>query len=317
MHKVGFYFNPIFLEHINVHSPVHPEQPERLKRIIHALREMDLADFLIPNTPKRRDAVTVKQTHCSNYFEEMVRLLGRENNGEIDADTFYSSNTLKASLISANTGAEAYRDILDGKYARTFGCIRPPGHHAERTASMGFCFFNNAAITADYMISRGCKRVMIVDFDCHHGNGTQQIFYERNDVLFVSCHQIGIYPNTGQADETGRGDGGGFTINVPLPAGATGMDALKGFHPHRQRMIDFKADALVFSAGFDAHADEEIGELAFKSSDFFDITRFFLEVLPHAETPVVSLLEGGYHLDALPGSVAAHLKALIEVRPAS
>ena len=208
--NVGFYFNPIFLNHVNLHSPIHPESPERLKHIIHYLERSDIFNDLIHKIPERDDAYFVKNTHCYQHFDELYQKLSQEKSGQLDSDTFFSESTLKAALISANAGCVSARDMLeeDIGFTRAFCCIRPPGHHAEEKSCMGFCLFNNVAVTANYLKFKGFKRILIVDFDAHHGNGTQNFFYDDNEVFFLSIHQKGIYPHDGESNQFGEKRGG-------------------------------------------------------------------------------------------------------------
>ncbi len=310
---VGFYFNPIFLEHVDVHSPIHPESPERLTAIIEYLTLSDLNDHLAYKTPKRYGSYFIKSTHCEKYFQNIYDILSREKGGTIDFDTFFSSKTLKASLIAANTGMEACKAIASGEFNRAFCCIRPPGHHAVKDAPMGFCFFNNVAITANYLKFKGLNKVLIIDFDVHHGNGTQQLFYEDDSVLFISIHQSGIYPFNGFIYQHGMHSGEGFNLNFPLEADSTREDYLAIIAKLQPIIARFNPDALLFSAGFDAHKDDAIGELNLESVDYFTITKMMIESLPDQSIPIISHLEGGYNLKAIAESVYYHLKALNEV----
>jgi len=311
--NIGFYYNKIFLEHVNVHSPVHNESPERLKRILEYLAVSDISKELIYRFPERDDAFYIKKTHCSKYFDELYQKLGNEKDGFIDEDTFFSDKTLAASIIAANMGVHAAREILEGDFTRAFCCVRPPGHHAESKTAMGFCLFNNVAVTANFLRMKGFKRILIVDFDVHHGNGTQEIFYEDPEVMFVSIHQKDIYPHCGFKNQIGIGHGEGFTINIPLEAGATFADLRNELTDELKEYIYFwKPEAILFSAGFDAHKSDEIAQLNFESADYFPLTKWFLDLVENNQTPVISFLEGGYNLDVLPECLYHHLRALIK-----
>lgn len=311
--NVGFYYNKIFLEHVDIHSPVHHESPERLKKILEYLSISDLFEQLIYRFPDRNDAIHIRKTHCSKYFAEIYQKLEKEKEGYLDSDTFFSDKTLSASIIAANMGVNAARDILDGDFTRAFCCVRPPGHHAESKTAMGFCLFNNVAITANYLKMRGHKRILIIDFDVHHGNGTQEIFYNDPDVMFISIHQQDIYPHTGFKSQAGISEGEGFNINIPLKAGSTFDDLRIHLNEDFQEYISFWGpECILFSAGFDAHKDDDIAELNFESGDYFALTKWFLDTVESADIPVISFLEGGYNLNVLPESLYHHLRALIK-----
>lgn len=311
--KLGFYFNPIFLEHVDMHSPVHPESPERLRSVLEYLEKSDLNDHLVQKLPKRYDSYFIKQTHCERYFRSIYETLSAVKNGKIDSDTFYSSKTLRAALVAANTGIEAYKDIQKGAYSRAFCCIRPPGHHAVRNATMGFCFFNNIAVTANYLRFKGVKKILIVDFDVHHGNGTQDLFYEDDSVLFISLHQSEIYPFDGFESQQGMNKGEGFNLNFPMESTRSAADFLELTEQLAPIIRRFEPEALLVSAGFDAHKDDPIGGLHLESHHYYELTKTLIRALPRADIPIISHLEGGYSLQALPESVYYHLKALLEI----
>lgn len=310
--SIAFYFNPIFLEHVDLHSKVHPESPNRLQSILNYLEHSDIKDELVNYEPKRYDSFYIKKTHSERYFQEIYERLSKEKSGLIDIDTFFSSKSLRASLVAANCGIEAYRNSLESNIKRSFCCIRPPGHHAKSDTPMGFCLFNNVAITANYLKFKGVERIAIIDFDLHHGNGTQDLFYEDPDTLFISFHQKGIYPNDGFVYQHGMKTGEGFNLNFPLEKGSGAdvfFDLIEKCHPILER---FNPDVLLFSAGFDAHKNDSIGELSLESKDYFTLTKMIIDALPNPTIPIISHLEGGYELAALAESVYFHLKALIE-----
>ena len=312
--KIGFYYNPIFLEHVDLHSPYHPESPERIQCILDHIKDSDIQNDLVYRIPYRDDAFFIKTSHSYEHFEDIYSRLTSEKSGQLNQDTYFSPKTLKAALISANTGCEAARDIIDGGFRRAFCCVRPPGHHANKEASMGFCLFNNVAITANYLRFKGFHRIMIIDFDVHHGNGTQDFFYDRDDILYISMHEKNLYPHSGFSHQKGVDNGIDHTINVQMLENEGIKEFKEKFDANvRERVLAFDPDVLLFSAGFDAHVNDSVSSLRFKSADYFELTRFFLDCLINKNIPIISFLEGGYHLRALAESVYYHLKALIEL----
>jgi acetoin utilization deacetylase AcuC-like enzyme len=312
MQELGFYFNPIFLKHINVHSPFHPECPERLEAILNYIKKSDLNPFINYQVPIKNDSDFIKIVHDKTHFDTIYKKLTDEKSGLIDSDTFFSEETLQASLIAANSGIVAIDDILKLQFNRAFCCVRPPGHHAERNSSMGFCLFNNVAVAANYFLLKDFKKVMIVDFDVHHGNGTQDFFYNNPNVLFISMHQRDIYPHNGFENQSGIDEAEGSTINIPLNAHATYSDLTKKLDTHlSERIRLFNPEALIFSSGFDAHINDPIGGLNFESEDYYFLTLWFINAISNPTIPILSMLEGGYSLKASSESAYYHLKAMM------
>jgi acetoin utilization deacetylase AcuC-like enzyme len=313
--NLAFYYNPIFLEHVDIHSPVYAETPERLRVILEAVNSCEFSKHIKYIIPKRKDAFFIRKTHKNNHFEKIYQKLNKEKEGFLDPDTFFSDKTLDASLISANTGIEAARDILDKKFSRAFCCQRPPGHHAESENSMGYCLFNNIAITANFFRLKGFKKILIFDFDAHHGNGTQEIFYKTNEVLFISIHQKDIYPHNGFEAQRGVEEGEGFTINIPLYGGFTGQKFIEKYLPEiLENIVLFAPEVLLFSAGFDGHREETISDLNFESVDFYHLTKEIIDSLPNKNIPILSFLEGGYESEPLAESILYHLRALLNIQ---
>jgi acetoin utilization deacetylase AcuC-like enzyme len=220
---------------------------------------------------------------------------------------------LRASLIAANAGIVAARDILAHESDRAFCCVRPPGHHAEKNNAMGFCFFNNVAVTGHYLLMNHFKKILIIDFDVHHGNGTQEIFYNDNRVLFVSTHQSNIFPFSGLDNQNGGVDAEGFNINISLPQGTRYAEMEAEIYKKAARQINlFDPDVILFSAGFDAHKEDPIGGFDLESEDFYKLSKLYLSFVKNTDIPVISILEGGYNSQALAESVECHIQALCE-----
>lgn len=300
-------------------GPQHPESPARLRAILQALSGPDFAALI------RRDArpATPAQLARAHSPSLIARLTGpladlarQTGHAMIDADTHLSAGSIEAALLAAGAACQAVDEIMAADAANgirnAFCAVRPPGHHAERGRAMGFCLFNNAAIGALHArAEHGLHRLAIVDFDVHHGNGTQDIFWNDPETLYISTHQSPLYPGTGAASERGAHD---TVLNVPLPAGS-GTKALKSaFQQQILPALDhFAPDILFISAGFDAHAQDPLAGLSFSADDFAEATHHLCEFASRRLSGrVVSTLEGGYDLPALAASVAAHLRVMME-----
>jgi acetoin utilization deacetylase AcuC-like enzyme len=288
----------------------HPECADRLRYVLRALETQEFAPLLREQAPKAT-LEQLKAAHDADYVEAILAL-PQDRMTSIDGDTLFSPGTLEAILRGAGGAAAAVDAVMEGWAQAAFVAMRPPGHHAEANRAMGFCFFNNAAVAARQAQGKwGLKRVAIVDFDVHHGNGTQDIFEHDAGVLYASSHQSPCYPGTGSASETGVGN----VVNVPL---APGTDS-KVFRDAWSRIIlpelaAFSPELLIISAGFDAHAADPLAQLRLREPDFAWLTQELLAVAD-ASCPgrVVSLLEGGYDLNALAQSCAAHVRALMRL----
>jgi acetoin utilization deacetylase AcuC-like enzyme len=246
----------------------------------------------------------------------LARRTAEQGGGRLDGDTPVSPESYTVALAAAGACASAVDAVMQGKDRNALCLIRPPGHHATPTHSMGFCLFNNIALAAQRARqAHGLKRIMIVDWDVHHGNGTQDIFYADPEVQFFSVHRYGhgFYPGSGAADETGTGAGLGRTLNLPLPLGVSRKQYLAAFSASLEKAADaIQPELILLSAGFDAHAADPIGALGLEVEDFADMTRLILDAArTHAGGRLVSCLEGGYNLEALAASVEAHLHELI------
>jgi acetoin utilization deacetylase AcuC-like enzyme len=308
------YTDPIFLKH---DTGRHPETANRLRSITKRLKESGLVQKCKAGTYEPLAEETVAKVHSAKQIMG-IKQLAEHGGGHIDPDTAVCPDSFTVALAASGACVAAVNAVLKGTAKNALCLVRPPGHHATPTRSMGFCLFNNIALAAHHArTAHQLTRILIVDWDVHHGNGTQDIFFENPEVLFFSIHRYGngFYPGTGAENETGRGKGLGFTINVPVRYGT----ARKDYHERFKRALEKAADKirpelLLVSAGFDAHAKDPIGSLDLEVEDFATLTREVLEVAKtHAQGRLVSCLEGGYHLEALAESVEAHLKELLAV----
>ena len=288
----------------------HPERPERAEAVMRALAEPAFATLLRREAPEA-DLDTIALAHPRAYVDAIVAASPASGLIGIDGDTIMSPGTLEAIRRGAGAACAAVDSVMGGEAANAFAAMRPPGHHAERTRAMGFCFFNNAAIAARYAQTRhGAERVAIVDWDVHHGNGTQDIFWADPTVLYASTHQMPLYPGTGAASERGDHE---TIVNAPLRPG-DGGEAFRAAMEARilPRLEAFRPDLLVISAGFDAHRSDPLGGLRLDETDFTWATQQLMELADrHGGGRVVSLLEGGYDLHGLASSAAAHVTALM------
>jgi acetoin utilization deacetylase AcuC-like enzyme len=294
-------------------APDHPERPERIAAIQAAIAADARTAGLEWAEPPPATVEELEAAHLPGYVEALLGATRRADDegrgGWIDPDTWLGPGSGAAALASAGGAVEAVRRVLGGERRSALSLTRPPGHHATREVAMGFCLFNNVAVAACAALAAGLERVAIVDFDVHHGNGTQDVFWERGDVLYVSTHQWPLYPGTGAASERGRGDGEGLTLNLPLPAGSGEAEYLQVFDAAiAPALRAHRPELILVSAGFDAHRDDPLAGMALTSAAYARLARRILdwsEELCAGRTAWV--LEGGYNLDALAGSVVAVL----------
>ena len=302
---VLFATHSAYLDHLA--GPRHPERPERLDAVLQGATHADLADALVPIDPQPASRADLERVHPDHYLQriETICLTG---GGRLDPDTYASPGSYIAATLAAGAGLTAVRALQEGRGDAAFCAVRPPGHHAAPSESMGFCFVNNVAVVAASLADAG-ERVLVFDYDAHHGNGTQDAFYADPRVLFVSLHQWPLYPGTGWITETGEGAAKGHTLNIPLPPGATGDVYLAAFDtlvaPVAER---FAPTWVIVSAGFDAHRADPITELGLSAGDYAPLTRRVLSLVPAGRRLV--MLEGGYDLDALKLSAATVLREL-------
>ena len=303
------FTHPAWLGHAM--PPGHPECAERLKAVDRALEAERFAALIRVEAPLGTlDQVAL--CHPRSYAEALVASSPTTGFIQVDADTLMSPGTVEAALRGVGGAVAAIDEVMAGKAHNAFVAMRPPGHHAERERAMGFCFFNHAAIAARHaQKAHGAERVAIVDWDVHHGNGTQDIFWDDASVLYASTHEMPLYPGTGAASERGTQ---GTIVNAPLHSGA-GSDEFRDVFESviLPRLDAFRPDLVVISAGFDAHWRDPLASLNLREADFTWATQKLMEAADrHAGGRIVSVLEGGYDLDALAKSTAAHVAALME-----
>jgi acetoin utilization deacetylase AcuC-like enzyme len=302
---VLFATHSAYLEHLA--GPRHPERPERLEAVLAGARRADVIDALVPVEPVAASRGDLERVHPGWYLDR-IEALSRGGGGRLDPDTYASPGTWRAAELAAGAGLTAIREMQAGTGDVAFCAVRPPGHHATADQSMGFCLVSNVAVAAAALAEQG-ERVLVFDYDAHHGNGTQAVFYSDPRVLFVSLHQFPLYPGTGRISETGDGAGAGTTLNVPLPAGATGDVYLRAFDEAVAPVADrFEPTWVVVSAGFDAHRADPITDMGLAAADYPALTARALSLVTSGRRLV--MLEGGYDLEALANCTAAVLREL-------
>lgn len=302
-----YYSHPVCLEHLT--PPGHPERPDRLRAVEEAITQERFA-LLDQEEAPEADPQWFTLAHPQSYLDRIQGLIPRNGLAPIDMDTSASPKSWEA-VLRANGAAMAGVDaVFSGAASNVFAAIRPPGHHAEKTTSMGFCLVNTVAVAARYAQKKHeAERVAVIDFDVHHGNGSQDIFWDDKSVLFASTHQMPLYPGTGEKSETGAGN----IVNAPLNPGDGGMQFREAF---RTRVLpeveNFRPDIIFISAGFDAHYRDPLAEINLREDDFDWATGKIMEIAEQCcNNRVVSLLEGGYDLQGLGESVAAHVNRLM------
>ncbi len=318
MKRTALVHHPIFEQHDT--GPGHPERPERYALVMDALRNdaalwAQLDELEAPAATRG----TVQAAHSPQHFKRIERAVS-EGLGYLDADTIVSLRSLDAALHAAGGACRAVDAIMQGTVQNAFLPVRPPGHHATSERAMGFCLFNTVAVAARYAQShyQEIERVAVVDWDVHHGNGTQGIFYDDPSVFFFSTHQYPWYPGTGARGETGQGRGRGYTLNVPVRAHTNALEQRRMFDAALQEIdARFTPDLIIISAGFDAHTADPLGQLLLTDEDFMQMTRTVKQWAAQAcQGRVISCLEGGYNLRTLGATVRAHVSALSEAEQA-
>ena len=305
----GIVYHEAFLLHDTGDS--HPEVPARLTSIVHRLRETGLWDACRIIEPELAADADICAVHSRSYLRVVKDFL-EAGGGALTLDTFGCAESFKAAVLAANSGPTAADLVLNGELDNAFCLVRPPGHHARPEQPMGFCIFNNIAITARYLHNRhGIRRIAIIDWDAHHGNGTQEAFYRDGGVFFFSPHRAPFYPFTGEAGETGEGTGRGTTLNVPLPFDTPPERYLEIFDAGIERVRDFGPEFVLVSAGFDAFSDDPMAGLNLEPEHFGELTRRVVALAADCcDGRLISLLEGGYHLDGLARCAAEHVDVL-------
>ncbi len=305
--------DPIYRQHLEGRD--HPERPERYDAVMRGLDRAGLLARLgrVPARPATEDELLL--CHTPQYLETVRRDFAAGLPYLSTGDTDITPNSWDVASHAVGGALNAVDAVMTGAARNAFCAVRPPGHHANATRGMGFCLFNSIAIAARHAQRKhGVGRVLIVDWDVHHGNGTQDIFYSDAGVFFFSTHQWPLYPGTGRADETGEGAGQGTTMNFPFPAGSGRSEILGAVRNSLvPAMEHFRPDLVLISAGFDSRAGDLLGRFTLTDQDFADLTRAVMEIATrHAKSRIVSLLEGGYSLDGLATAAAAHVAALEE-----
>jgi acetoin utilization deacetylase AcuC-like enzyme len=298
--RVALITHPSSFDHVPPRT--HPERPERVTAAVDGVRGSALDVVEIAARDATRDELA--RVHARDFIDEIGRWCAG-GGGWIDADTYVAAGSGTAALTAAGAGLTAVESIRSGAADVGFAAVRPPGHHASRNAAMGFCLFNNIAVTAAALVATG-KRVAIVDWDVHHGNGTQELFYGSPDVLYVSLHHAPFYPGTGRVEEVGSALGTGATVNIPLPAGSGGGVYRQAFSRIVEPILgQFAPDWILVSAGYDAHVDDPLGGMGLNSVDYAAMAASLSRLVGGTNT--VFFLEGGYNLAAIRASVTATL----------
>jgi len=312
MGKTGLVYDPRYLDHDM--GAGHPESPHRLRAIMQQLERSGTAVRLTRIEPRTAEDEWITQIHTASYLAMLKSHAPTSGRISLDPDTSMSPGSLTAAYLAAGGALAAIDAIMGRRVDHVFCAVRPPGHHAEAGRAMGFCLFNNVAIAARYVQKKhGLKRILIVDWDVHHGNGTQHSFEADPSVLFFSTHQYPYYPGTGRATERGKGVGEGFTINVPMDAGEGDEEYRAVFQKSLVPAADaFKPEFVIVSAGFDAHKDDPLASMGLTEEGYADLTDIVAGIAKrHAGGRIFSSLEGGYHLPALAASVDRHIQALL------
>ena len=288
----------------------HPEKIDRVTAIIDNFKKVDNKN-LIWKKPNKFDEFFLNKTHTMEYINHVKQSFPKKGLVFLDGDTIVSPGSKDATKDAVGSIITAIDGVQNKEFKNAFCAVRPPGHHAEKDKAMGFCIYNNVAVGANYLIEKyKYKKIAIIDFDVHHGNGTQDIFYDNEKVLYVSTHQYPYYPGSGSHKENGKFNN---VLNIPLEAGTTSEVYLNAYENVLTKIKQFKPEFLLFSAGFDAHIDDPLAQIKLGTEDFYKITKRTLE---HSKSfcngKVISILEGGYDLKALQSSTQRHVDALIE-----
>ena len=288
----------------------HPEKIDRVTVVIDNFKKLDNKKLIWKKPNKFENSFLIK-THTSNYIDQVNKSFPKKGYNFLDGDTIVSPGSKDASKDAVGSIITAIDGVQNKEFKNAFCAVRPPGHHAEKEKAMGFCIFNNVAVGANYLIEKyKYNKIAIIDFDVHHGNGTQNIFYDNEKVLFISTHQYPYYPGSGSEKEKGDFNN---VLNIPLEAGTSAEKYLNAYENVLNKLREFKPEFLLFSAGFDAHIDDPLAQLQLSSEDFYKITKRTLEISKSfCNGNVVSILEGGYDLKALQESTKRHVDALIE-----
>jgi len=313
LRPTGLVANPRYRDHIT--SRGHPECPDRYTAALEGVRESVAADQILDIPAREATFAELALCHTEDYIKTAFRDVEMGRYTLSTGDTDICRDSFSVAQLAAGGALCAVGAVLEERVKNAACILRPPGHHAEADRGMGFCIFNNAALAARYAQQRdGIERVLIADWDVHHGNGTQWIFYDDPSVFYFSTHQWPHYPGTGMADDIGAGAGQGYTLNVPLAGGSARHEVLGAFERKLvPAMREFKPDFVIISAGFDCEAGDPLGGFGLQEEDFVDLTRVMLQIADeHADGRLISVLEGGYRLEGLRTLYGAHVRTLAE-----
>ena len=306
--KTGLIISDSYKNHDT--GPGHPEQIARVSVIIENFKKHNNKNILWKK-PSIINENIIKDTHDSNYVDMVKNSFPIKGFSSLDGDTIISPGSKNATFEAAGSIVTAIDGVQYKEYKNAFCSVRPPGHHCNQNKAAGFCILNNVAIGANYLINKyKYKRVAIIDFDVHHGNGTQDIFYNNKNILFISTHQYPYYPGTGSEKEKGKYNN---IYNIPLPAGTNSEEYLNAFEFAMEKLKEFKPEFILISAGFDGHIADPLAQFKLRTEDYYQITKRILETSKKfSNGKVVSILEGGYDLQALKDSTKRHVDALLE-----
>ena len=306
--KTGLITSATYKNHDT--GPGHPEQIARVSVIIENFKKFNNRNIIWKKPSVVTDDI-IKDTHNSSYVDQVKKYFPLKGFSSLDGDTIISPGSKQASFDAVGSIITAIEGVQNNEYKNAFCAVRPPGHHAEKEKAMGFCIYNNIAIGANYLIKKyKYKKIAIIDFDVHHGNGTQDIFYNNENVLFISTHQYPYYPGTGSEKEKGKFNN---IFNIPLPAGTNSIEYLNALEFALKKLREFRPEFVFISAGFDGHIADPLAQLKLQTEDFYIITKRILETSKKfCNGKVISILEGGYDLQALADSSKRHVDALLE-----
>jgi acetoin utilization deacetylase AcuC-like enzyme len=292
-------------------GPGHPECPERIPSIINGLKRIQSKNLIWKDVGSF-DEKYIKLTHSEKYLEKINQSFPKEGLDFLDGDTIVSKGSKKAAYDAVSSIINAIDAVMNKEFNNAFCVVRPPGHHAEKEQAMGFCIFNNVAVGATYLLEKyKLNKVAIIDFDVHHGNGTQDIFYNEKKVLYISSHQFPFYPGTGSEDETGKYNN---ILNIPLKAETSSKEFFDSYKKVYDKLNEFKPEFILLSAGFDAHKNDPLANINLESKDYYTLTKEIIKIAKQiCENKIVSILEGGYNLAAIQESAKYHVEALLEV----
>lgn len=292
-------------------GPGHPECPERIPVILTGLKKIQ-SQKLIWKEIRSFDEKYIELTHSKKYLEKINQSFPKEDLVFLDGDTIVSKGSKKAAYDAVGAIINAIDAVMNQEFDNAFCVVRPPGHHAEKEQAMGFCIFNNVAVGATYLLEKyKLDKVAIIDFDVHHGNGTQDIFYNEKKVLYISSHQFPFYPGTGSKDEIGKFNN---ILNIPLKAGTVSEEFFNSYKKVYDKLNEFRPQFILLSAGFDAHKNDPLANVNLESRDYYILTKEIMKIAKKiCCNKIVSILEGGYNLSAIQESAKYHVEALLEI----